>query len=93
MHDQLYLDHVYNVAAFVKKKWPDLKVIIWDDQIRQVSLELLKNSAIGKMVEPMVWVYAEDVYKFMQSQTWDKYAQLFPTAWVAGAFKGALARL
>lgn len=89
IHDQLFLDHVYSVASFVKKKWPDLKVIIWDDQIRQISLELLKNSAIGKMVEPMVWVYAEDIYKFIQSQTWDKYSQIFPTAWVAGAFKGA----
>lgn len=89
VHDQLFLDHVYNVAAFIKKKWPDMKVIIWDDQIRQISLDLLKNSAIGKMVEPMIWVYAEDIYKFIQSQAWDKYAQVFPTAWVAGAFKGA----
>lgn len=89
VHDQLFLDHVYNVAAFIKKKWPDMKVIIWDDQIRQISLDLLKNSAIGKMVEPMIWVYAEDIYKFIQSQSWDKYSQVFPTAWVAGAFKGA----
>lgn len=89
IHDQLFLDHVYNVAAFIKKKWPDLKVIIWDDQIRQISLDFLKNSGIGKMVEPMIWVYAEDIYKFIQSQTWDKYSQVFPTCWVAGAFKGA----
>lgn len=59
IHDQLFLDHVYNVAAFVKKTWPNLKVIIWDDQLRQISVELLKNSGVGKMVEPMVWVYAE----------------------------------
>jgi hexosaminidase len=59
IHDQLFLDHVYNVAAFVKKKWPKLKVVIWDDQLRQISMEMLKNSGIGKMVEPMVWVYAE----------------------------------
>lgn len=89
IHDQLFLDHVYNVASFIKKKWPDLKVIIWDDQIRQISLEFLKNSGIGKLVEPMIWVYAEDIYKFIQSQAWDKYSQVFPTAWVAGAFKGA----
>jgi len=90
IHDQLFLDHVYNVAALIRKKWPDLKVIIWDDQLRQISLENLKNSAIGKIgVQPMVWVYAEDIYKFIQSQAWDKYSQVFPTAWVAGAFKGA----
>lgn len=89
IHDQLFLDHVYNVASYIKKKWPDLKVIIWDDQIRQISLDFLKNSGIGKMVEPMIWVYAEDIYKFIQSATWDKYSQVFPTAWVAGAYKGA----
>jgi hexosaminidase len=59
IHDQLFLDHVYNVAAFVKKKFPNLKVVIWDDQLRQISTEMLKNSGIGKIVEPMVWVYAE----------------------------------
>lgn len=89
IHDQLFLDHVYNIASFIKKKWPGIKVIIWDDQIRQISLDFLKNSAIGKIVEPMIWVYAEDIYKFIQSQAWDKYSQVFPTAWVAGAFKGA----
>lgn len=89
IHDQLFLDHVYNVGNSIKKKWPDLNVIIWDDQLRQISVDLLKNSGIGKIVSPMIWVYAEDIYKFIQSQTWDKYSQVFPTAWVAGAFKGA----
>jgi hexosaminidase len=65
IHDQLFLDHVYNVAAFVKKKWPNLKVMIWDDQLRQISVEMLKNSGVGKMVEPMVWVYAEGEMKVL----------------------------
>ena len=26
---------------------------------------------LGGLVEPMVWVYAEDVYRFAQLGTWD----------------------
>jgi hexosaminidase len=89
VHDHLFLDHVYNVASFIKKKWPDVNVIIWDDQIRQMSLETLRGSGLPKTVEPMVWAYTEDIYKFIQSQTWDKYSQVFRSCWVAGAFKGA----
>jgi hexosaminidase len=89
VQDTLFLDHVYTVAAFVKKKWPKLNVIIWDDRVRQISTETLRGSGIGRVVEPMIWAYTEDIYKFISSVTWDKYSQVFKTAWVAGAFKGA----
>ena len=36
-----------------------------------------------------VWVYAEDVYRFVPSMIWDKYAAVFPRIWSASAFKGA----
>lgn len=89
VHDTLFLDHVYNVAGFIKKKWPNLKVIIWDDQLRGMSADTMRASGIGRLVEPMIWAYTEDIYKFISSMTWDKYSQVFKTAWVAGAFKGA----
>lgn len=89
VHDMLFLDHVYSVASFIRKKWPKLNVIIWDDQMRQMSVETLRASSIGNVVEPMIWAYTEDVYKFIQSTTWDKYSQIFKSCWVAGAFKGA----
>lgn len=89
IRDELFLDHIYNVASMVKSKKSNLDVIIWDDHLRAMPLITLKNSAIGKMVQPMVWVYAEDIYRFIQSNTWEKYAQIFTTSWVAGAFKGA----
>lgn len=88
--DQLFLDHVYNVAEIIKKRWPSLKIIIWDDMLRHMSLETLENSRIGNYIEgPMVWVYAEEIYKFIQAPLWDKYASVFKTAWTASAFKGA----
>lgn len=36
-----------------------------------------------------VWVYAEDVYRFVPAMVWDKYAAIFPRIWSASAFKGA----
>ena len=36
-----------------------------------------------------VWVYAEDVYRFVPSMVWDKFAAVFPYVWSASAFKGA----
>ena len=44
---------------------------------------------LAKLVEPMVWVYAPDVYQFMPTYNWDKLAEVFETAWTASAFKGA----
>ena len=37
----------------------------------------------------MVWVYAEEVYRFMPTYNWDRLSEVFPTAWTASAFKGA----
>ncbi|EAA08649.6 AGAP004270-PA [Anopheles gambiae str. PEST] len=89
LKDQLFLDHVYNVATIVRRRWPHLRVIVWDDMLRHMALDALQASGIGKLVEPMIWVYAEDIYKFVQSATWEKYAAVFRTAWAASAFKGA----
>lgn len=36
-----------------------------------------------------MWVYAEDVYRFVPSNTWDKFSLVFPYVWTASAFKGA----
>jgi len=36
-----------------------------------------------------VWVYAEDVYRFVMQNVWEKYQIVFPNAWTASAFKGA----
>lgn len=87
--NELFLTHVKTVSGFVQRKWPHLKVVIWDDMLRQIPLIDLQNSQIGSLVEPMVWVYAEDIYRFVSVQMWDKFATVFPTVWTASAFKGA----
>lgn len=57
--------------------------------LRIISVRRLNESGIGNLVEPMVWVYAEDVDRFVGWEAWEKYAEIFPTVWGAGAFKGA----
>ncbi|XP_065352619.1 hexosaminidase D-like isoform X2 [Cloeon dipterum] len=84
--DDVFLDHVAKVAGFVRSQF-NATPIIWDDMLRHLMPDQLRK--IGDLVEPMVWVYAENVYHFVQTSVWDKYASSFPTAWTASAFKGA----
>ncbi|TDG39809.1 hypothetical protein AWZ03_013763 [Drosophila navojoa] len=89
LRSELFLSHVISLAHFVRRRWPQLNVVIWDDQLRAISLSELQNSQIGSYVEPMVWVYASDIYHFIQPQLWNTYAKVFPSAWAASAYKGA----
>ncbi|CAH0555240.1 unnamed protein product [Brassicogethes aeneus] len=89
LHETLFLRHVRKVANIVHEKYPEVRVIIWDDMLRHLSQQTMIDMNLGKLVEPMVWVYAEDIYRFVQPPVWDKYAVVFKTAWTASAFKGA----
>ncbi|KAF0306795.1 Hexosaminidase D [Amphibalanus amphitrite] len=44
---------------------------------------------IGELVEPMVWVYAEDVDRFAGPHVYSTFSEVFPRAWTAAAYKGA----
>ncbi|KAJ8918610.1 hypothetical protein NQ315_013116 [Exocentrus adspersus] len=89
MHENLFLKHVKTVADIVHARYPHVRVIVWDDMLRHISQQAMLEINIGNLVEPMVWVYAEDIYRFVQPTVWDKYADVFKTAWTASAFKGA----
>ncbi|KAJ9578744.1 hypothetical protein L9F63_005033 [Diploptera punctata] len=89
MRETLFLSHVARVASFVRNRYGSVTPIIWDDMLRHLSPQSLEEFRIGELVEPMVWVYAEDVYRFVPSMVWDKFAAVFPYVWSASAFKGA----
>lgn len=89
LHETLFLKHIHNVALIVRKKYPNLKLIIWDDMLRHLNQQTMIDVHLGDIVEPMIWVYAEDIYRFVQPQVWDKYSKVFKSAWTASAFKGA----
>ncbi|CAG0896354.1 unnamed protein product, partial [Darwinula stevensoni] len=85
--NDLFLSHVEFVAHYVRKKH-GLIPIVWDDMFRKLSPSDLADRDLA-FVEPMVWVYAEDVYKFVPATTWNAYAGAFDRVWGASAFKGA----
>lgn len=85
----LFLEHVKWLATFIRSKWPRIKVIVWDDMLRQIPMNELQDSGLSNLVEPMVWAYAENVQHYVSSQVFAKYSRIFTTIWVASAFKGA----
>ncbi|XP_040568869.1 hexosaminidase D [Lepeophtheirus salmonis] len=83
----LFIDHLLRISSYILTKHPHVKPIVWDDMLRNLpenELKVLKNA-----VEPMVWVYVEDIYHFVGKSTWRKYSNVFPHIWAASAFKGA----
>lgn len=86
--DNLFLSHVERVARYVREKH-NIIPIIWDDMLRQMTSEKLKEFQLGNLVEPMVWTYVKDVYRFIPYNVWLMYSEVFPFIWSASAFKGA----
>ncbi|GIY53465.1 hexosaminidase D [Caerostris darwini] len=86
--DNLFLSHVARVAKYVRDKHKVIP-IIWDDMLRQMPTEKLKEFQLGTLVEPMVWTYVKDVYRFVPYNVWMSYSEVFPFVWAASAFKGA----
>jgi len=85
--DALFLDHVIHLATYLKQKYPKVQVVMWDDMFREARLEILSASQIGKLVQPMVWMYTPVLN--LPADIWDRYSQIFDAVWVASAFKGA----
>ncbi|XP_023341300.1 hexosaminidase D [Eurytemora carolleeae] len=83
----LFLQHVRRLGEMVRglNKVP----IIWDDMLRNMDKSNLKESGIGELVEPMVWVYVEDIDRFVDNTVWRTYSAVFGGVWVASAYKGA----
>eukprot|EP00093_Oithona_nana_P001598 01598.XXX_3514_877_1 [CDS] Oithona nana genome sequencing. len=84
----LFVDHVSKVAQYVRTQY-HVQPIIWDDMLRTMTSRELQESALGHFVEPMVWVYVEDIDHFIDGSTWASYSANFEYIWAASAFKGA----
>ncbi|XP_013408589.1 hexosaminidase D-like isoform X1 [Lingula anatina] len=84
---ELYLYFTGQVLKLMKEKYPDKTCIMWDDMLRNRSLHQLKASGIGDLVEPMVWQYSQQLE--LPEDIWCRYSQVFPSVWIATAYKGA----
>ncbi|KAL2078492.1 hypothetical protein ACEWY4_026177 [Coilia grayii] len=87
---QLFLSHVTRVAKAVRERHPDLSVIVWDDMLRGMSLETLKESGLVGLVQPMIWDYSpvldvESTVLLMGKYSSSGLTQL----WAASSFKGS----
>ncbi|XP_013146743.1 PREDICTED: hexosaminidase D-like isoform X2 [Papilio polytes] len=85
----LYLRHIQNVALLLKKKKPDLIVLMWEDMLRSMTADVLKSYNLGDLVQPVVWHYNPIESFSLSPAMWETYRQTFPKVWIASAYKGA----
>ncbi|CAG2165029.1 unnamed protein product [Oppiella nova] len=86
---RLFATFVTKIADYVRKTF-DIHVIIWDDMIRQMDEQMIIESQLNRLCEPMVWHYLDaQTFRLRDKQFWLKYKQLFERIWIASAFKGA----
>ncbi|XP_014468107.1 PREDICTED: hexosaminidase D isoform X1 [Dinoponera quadriceps] len=86
---QLFLEHVSTVVRYIKEKYPELTVLMWDDEFREISPQEIIDKGLHSMVEPVVWKYTTDPGTTLTDQLWESYAAVWKQVWVATAFKGA----
>ncbi|XP_069065829.1 hexosaminidase D-like [Pleurodeles waltl] len=87
---KMYLNHIQKVVSFLTARYKGVQLLMWDDMLRWIKEDTIKESAITKHAAPMIWLYGAemDLGKIRQHIT--KYQGLgFKTIWFASAFKGA----
>ncbi|XP_075231653.1 hexosaminidase D-like [Lycorma delicatula] len=87
--EKLFLNHVLAVLKYLKQNHPNLQPIMWDDMMRVINLDILKEFGIGDFVQPMIWHYQPAESFCIPEELWIKYSEIFKSVWFASAFKGA----
>uniref|UniRef100_W5N1I5 beta-N-acetylhexosaminidase n=1 Tax=Lepisosteus oculatus TaxID=7918 RepID=W5N1I5_LEPOC len=88
--DGLYLSHMKNVAEQVLSAHPHLTLIMWDDMLRGMSQDFLRESGIAGLVQPMIWDYNPALNVEQTVHLIEKYQQSgLSKLWVASSFKGS----
>ncbi len=62
LRDELFLSHVASIAVYIRKQYPYVNPIIWDDMLRHLPVVVMEQFNIGKLVEPMVNKKLDMVY-------------------------------
>lgn len=84
--ESLFLAHVEGVIKHVVQA--GVRPIMWDDMLRNVDLDQVRQWNMSHLVDLMVWAYTPNISKHIMGDIWEKYSQ-FKGVWVASAFKGA----
>ncbi|KRT79356.1 glycoside hydrolase [Oryctes borbonicus] len=88
-NQQLFIRHIKRIASHIKLRYPHIKILMWDDEFRNIPIEELQNSGLNALVELVIWKYASNVLSEVGFELFNKYADIFKTLWFASAFKGA----
>lgn len=86
----LFLSHVIEVAKGIRETVPNLNLIMWDDMLRSMTPETIKESGLVGLVQPMLWDYSPtlDVANTVMLMELYKSAGM-SQQWVASSFKGS----
>ncbi|KAM9296254.1 hexosaminidase D [Gastrophryne carolinensis] len=86
----IFLSHLRNVAGHVTSSYPGVRVIAWDDMLRDADPQSLKDSGVSQLLEPMIWDYTPTLDVDGKTALIERYrGGGFRKIWLAGAFKGA----
>ncbi|KAF3704714.1 Hexosaminidase D [Channa argus] len=88
--EQLFLSHITKVAKAIKQQWPYLTIIMWDDMMRGMSPDTLKDSGLVGLVQPMLWDYTPNLDLDKTVSLLEKYhSASMSDVWAASSFKGS----
>lgn len=88
--EQLYLSHVTAVGKFMTETWPSVKLLMWEDMLRKISVDKLKESGLPKLAFPVLWAYSPELNTNEISGWISTYEKAgFKHVWFASAFKGS----
>uniref|UniRef100_A0A3Q2YDK3 beta-N-acetylhexosaminidase n=1 Tax=Hippocampus comes TaxID=109280 RepID=A0A3Q2YDK3_HIPCM len=88
--EQLFLSHVASIVKYIKKEWPHMTIIMWDDMMRGMSQDTLKASGIVGFVQPMLWDYTPNLDVDKTVSLLEKYYSAgMQDMWAASSFKGS----
>ncbi|KAK1162884.1 hexosaminidase D-like [Acipenser oxyrinchus oxyrinchus] len=87
---KMFLNHMKKVGGFIVSKYPGVSLLMWDDMMRQISVEILEESGITLFASPMIWDYSSQLNIELIETYISNYAKAgFKTVWFASSFKGA----
>ncbi|KAM6957784.1 hexosaminidase D [Aplochiton taeniatus] len=101
---KLYLNHIVEIARFVRKMRPKTRVLQWDDMLHNINNSLLHESGVTDFTLPVIWNYKSnmdtlatepDIKTFLicLGKLIAKYeAAGFKGVWFASAYKGTSGR-
>ncbi|CAD6190379.1 unnamed protein product [Caenorhabditis auriculariae] len=86
--ERLMIWHIARTASYIKEKHPDVNVMAWHDMMVNGMESDLVEYGLTKLIQPVVWNYAEDLDVYLPRSTW-MTLRPFGRVWASSAWKGA----